>query len=166
MDVVVNKFSIFLWMLLVIVVWIYSILLILVGVIFCICYVIDKSCWFFFVCSSLFVRYYLCYVFYIFLVGFMYSIRLFECFIFGRFDLVGNSYYFLYVCVVIGIEYVFKMVEFEINVWKVRGMLEEIIVYVFIFNILVVVILVMFLNVCIVFWFFIVFKKKESFYKN
>ncbi|RMX39410.1 hypothetical protein pdam_00005948 [Pocillopora damicornis] len=165
-DAAVNKFSTFLRMLSVIAAWIHSTLPILVGATLCTCHVTDKSCWSSSACSSLPVRYYLRHAFYTFLAGFMYSTRLPERLIPGRFDLVGNSHHFLHVCVAIGTEYAFKMVEFEINARKARGMLEETTAYVSILNTLVAAILVMFLNACIAFWFSITLKQKESSHKN
>lgn len=96
----------------------------------------------------------------------MYSTRLPERLISGKFDLVGNSHHFLHVCVAVGTEYAFKMVEFEINARKANKLLEETTNYVSILNTLVAAILVMFLNAGIAFWFSMALKKKESVHKN
>ena len=83
----------------------------------------------------------------------MYGTRLPERLIPGRFDLIGNSHHFLHVGVVLGTEYAFKMVVFEINNRKAKNMLEETTAYVSIANTVGAAILVMFINAGIAFWF-------------
>lgn len=165
-DAAVNKFSTFLRMLSAIAAWIHSTSPILVGMTLCTCHATNKRCLSFSACSSLPVSYFLRHAFYTFLAGFMYSTRLPERLISGKFDLVGNSHHFLHVCVAVGTEYAFKMVEFEINARKANKLLEETTNYVSILNTLVAAILVMFLNAGIAFWFSMALKKKESVHKN
>lgn len=80
--------------------------------------------------------------------------------------MIGNSYYFLYFCIVLVKEYVFKIIDFNVSYLKNENLLEEIIVCVLIVNIIGVVILVMFINVGIFFWFVKNFRVKESIFKN
>ena len=152
-NAAVNKFSTLFRALPALVAWLNSTLPFIVGVTLCSCHATDTSCTHFSACSSLPVGYYLRHAFYTCLAGFMYSTRLPERLIPGRFDLIGNSHHFLHVCVALATEYAFKMIEFEISKRKDKNMFEETTAYASIANTVGAAILVMFINAGIAFWF-------------
>ena len=158
----VNKFSTLFRILPALAAWLNSTLPFIAGVTLCSCHATDKSCTHFSACNSLPVSALLRHAFYTCLAGFMYGTRLPERLIPGRFDLIGNSHHFLHVGVVLGTEYAFKMVVFEINNRKAKNMLEETTAYVSIANTVGAAILVMFINAGIAFWFSRALKDKES----
>lgn len=162
-DAAVSKFSTLLRALPVLVAWKFSTLSFTAGVTLCSCHATDTMCRAFSGCSDgLSVSYYFRHAFCTFLAGFMYSSRLPERLIPGRFDLIGNSHHFLHVCVALATEYAFKIIELDISYRKSANMMEETTAYVSLCNTMGAAILVMFINAGIAFWFARALRVKES----
>ena len=162
----VNRFSTLLRVLPVLAAWFISTLSFIVGMTLCSCHATGTSCMAFTACSGVPFSYFLRHAFHFFLAAFMYSSRLPERLIPGRFDLIGNSHHFLHICIALGTEYAFRIVELDINYRKRENMLEETTAYVSLFNTLGAAILVMFINAGIAFWFARALKDKECVHKH
>lgn len=161
-DAAVNKFSTLLRALSVLFAWTLCTLPFTYGVTMCSCHATGALCRAFSACSDASVGYYFRHVFCTILAAFMYSSRLPESLIPGRFDLIGNSHHFLHVCIAMATEYAFKIIELEVSHRKSGGMLEETTSYVSLANTMGAAILVMFVNAGIAFWFAMAIKVKDS----
>ena len=153
----VNRFSAFLRVLPVLAAWINSILPFIVGVTLCSCHTSSTSCTSFSACHSVSLDYFFRHVICTVLAGFMYSTRLPERLLPGRFDLIGNSHHFLHIFVALGTEFAFKIVQFDIGhrkAWQEReDILQETTAEVTLANTVGAAILVMFINAGMAFWF-------------
>lgn len=153
----VNRFSAFLRVLPVLAAWMNSILPFIVGVTLCSCHVSSTSCTSFSACHSVSIDYFFRHVICTVLAGFMYSTRLPERLLPGRFDLIGNSHHFLHIFVALGTEFAFKIVEFDIRhrkVWQEReNILKEKTAEATIANTVGAAILVMIINAGMALWF-------------
>ena len=165
-DAAVNKFSTLLRALPVLVAWMFSTLSFTVGVTLCTCHATGTLCRAFSACSSVSVSYYFRHAFCTFLAGFMYSSRLPERLIPGRFDLIGNSHHFLHVCVAMATEYAFKIIELDVDHRNSANMREETTAYVSLANTMGAAILVMLINAGIAFWFARAIRMKESVHRK
>ena len=167
----VNKFSAFLRVLSVLAAWLHSTLPFTVGVTLCSCHASSTpSCMAFSACSSTSVSYYYRHAFCIVLAGFMYSTRLPERLLPGRFDLVGNSHHFLHIFIALSTEFAFQLIEFDIahkETWKKReNILKKTTADVSFVNTMGAAVVVMFINAGIAFWFSRALKDKESVHKT
>lgn len=162
----VHRFSTLLRALPVLGAWLNSTLPFTVGVTLCSCHVSSTSCTAFSPCRSEPLSYYFGHAFCTILAGFMYSTRLPERLLPGKFDLVGNSHHFLHICVALATEFAFKLIEFDIkhkNAWKKReNVLEESTSDVTLLNTVGAAILVMFINAAIALWFSRALRENET----
>lgn len=153
----VNRFSAFLRVLPVLAAWINSLLPFVAGVTLCSCHASSRYCTAFSACYNVslsnFFRHVCCTV----LAGFMYSTRLPERLLPGRFDLIGNSHHFLHIFVALGTEFAFKIVEFDIREkkeWERReNILQETTAEVSLANTVGASIVVIIINAAIALWF-------------
>ncbi|XP_044177811.1 membrane progestin receptor gamma-A-like [Acropora millepora] len=153
----VNRFSAFLRVLPVLAAWINSNLPFIAGVTLCSCHASSTSCTSFSACHSVSLDYFIRHVICAVLAGFMYSTRLPERLLPGRFDLIGNSHHFLHIFAALGTEFAFKIIEFDTlnkNVWEKReDTLQGIITEISHFNTVGAAILVMIINAGMALWF-------------
>ena len=153
----VNRFSAFLRVLPVLTAWINSILPFIAGLTLCSCHASSTSCTSFSACHSVSLDYFIRHVICAVLAGFMYSTRLPERLLPGRFDLIGNSHHFLHIFAALGTEFAFKIIEFDTlnkNVWEKReDTLQERTTEISLFNTVGAAILVMIINAGMALWF-------------
>ena len=162
----VNKFSTFFRTISVLLAWLNSTSPFIVGVTLCSCHASSTSCMAFSACNSVSISYYFRHAFCIVVAGLMYSTRLPERLLPGRFDLVGNSHHFMHVLVALSTEFAFKLVEFDIKhkrTWRQReGAWADTTADVSFINTVGAAVIVMLINAGIALWFSRSLKSKES----
>ena len=148
--------------------WLNSTSPFIVGVTLCSCHASSStSCMAFAACNSASVSYYFRHAFCTVVAGLMYSTKLPERLLPGRFDLVGNSHPFMHVFVALSTEFGFKIVEFDIKhkrtwIGKREGAWADITADISFINTVGAAVVVMLINAGIALWFSRSLKSKES----
>ena len=162
----VFKYSIFLRTTSCLVAWLNTTSPFIVGATLCSCHASSTSCMAFSACNSASVSYYFRHAFCTVLAGLMYSTRLPERLLPGRFDLVGNSHHFMHVLIALSTEFAFKLIESDVKhkrTWRKReGAWADTTAGVSFFNTVGAALIVMLINAGIALWFSRSLKHKES----
>ena len=147
--------------------WLNCTLPFIVGATLCSCHANSStSCLAFSACNSASVGYYFRHAFCTVVAGLIYSTRLPERLLPGRFDLVGNSHHFMHVFVALSTEFGLKLFEFDIKhkrTWRQReGAWADTTADASFINTVGAAVIVMLMNAGIALWFSRSLKGKES----